>query len=227
MEKSLQDLLNEKLSEKGLNLEGLKSKVGISPRFLDAIFSGSYKNLPALPYVRGYISTLADFLGIEFEELWNSYKDTLGLSRSGILDELPSNRFAIKNINVKFLSIASLVLLIVLYFGVQAFNHFKSVELTLLNFPESSLTISTSTFLILGKTNPEAKVLVDNEEVLVTSDGNFSKELQLNLGINMLKISAKKLFGSEKTLEKEIIYEPPSETVEENFLNNDTININQ
>ncbi len=227
MEKSLQDLLSEKLSEKGLDLARLKSQTGISPRFLDAIFSGDHKNLPALPYVRGYIVTLAKFLDVEFEELWNVYKDTLELRRSGILDELPSNRFAIKTINIKSLSIFSLALLIVLYFGIQAFNHFKSVELTLVNFSDDSLTISTSTFLVLGKTNPEAKVVIDNEEVLVDEDGGFSKKIELNSGINMLRVSAKKLFGSEKVLEREIIYEPALGKLEDKSVNNDKIEINQ
>ncbi|MST04201.1 MAG: helix-turn-helix domain-containing protein [Candidatus Pacebacteria bacterium] len=227
MEKSLQDLLGEKLSEKGLDLARLKSQTGISPRFLDAIFSGDHKNLPALPYVRGYVVTLAKFLGVEFEELWGVYKDTLELRQSGVLDELPRNRFAIKTINIKSLSIFSLVLLIILYFSVQAFNHFKSVELALINFSDNSLTISTSTFLVLGKTNPEAKVLIDNEEVLVDEDGGFSKKIELNSGINMLKVSAKKLFGSEKVLEREIIYEPISDIVEEESINDDKINTNQ
>ncbi len=227
MEKSLQELLSEKLSEKGLDLARLKSQTGISPRFLDAIFSGEYKNLPALPYVRGYIVILAKFLGIEFDELWGFYKDTLQLKRSGVADELPRNRFAIKTLNIKFLALSSLALLIILYFSIQAFNHLKSVELSLLNFPEDTLTISTSTFLILGKTNPEAKVLIDNEEVLVDTDGSFSKKIELNSGINTLKVSAKKLFGSERVIEREIIYEASAQKVEESLLNGDKINTNQ
>ncbi len=207
MGKNISEILIERMEEKGLTLEKLKIQTGISDRFMDALFSGTYDNLPASPYVRGYVLNLARVLGMDGEVLWASYKESLNLRKSGLEDKLPVNRFAIDGKNNKYFVIGAVILLLIVYSGVKIFKNVRELAIEVSNIPDIGLRVSTSTFIILGHVDPAAKLLIDDEEVLVSQGGDFQKKVNLVPGLNSIHFSAKKPLGSETTIVKQVTYE--------------------
>ncbi len=65
--------LKEVREEKGISLEEIAEKTKIQPRFLRAIESGNWEDLPEEVYLRGFLKTYADALGLEGQEFVESY----------------------------------------------------------------------------------------------------------------------------------------------------------
>ncbi|MDD4613877.1 MAG: stalk domain-containing protein [Caldisericia bacterium] len=67
-------------------------------------------------------------------------------------------------------------------------------------------SVSEETVLIEGKTEPEALVTIDDEEVTVKEDGSFSHEVTLEVGENEFVVIAKDLAGNETKKTLTVIY---------------------
>ena len=75
------------------------------------------EDLPAAPYVHGYLIRIAEALGLNGEKMWIEYqKSNETLKRSGKNDELPKNRFESTKINTKIILILVFVMALVVYF---------------------------------------------------------------------------------------------------------------
>ena len=67
----------------------------------------------------------------------------------------------------------------------------KPPELSLTNPSESSLTVDSADFDIIGKTEKSANVTINGKLAAVDDDGNFKLKLQLNAGKNEIEIVVK------------------------------------
>ncbi len=65
--------LKEVREEKGISLEEVAEKTKIQPRFLKAIETGNWEDLPEEVYLRGFLRTYADALGLDGKEFVDSY----------------------------------------------------------------------------------------------------------------------------------------------------------
>lgn len=67
--------LKEARLAKGLTLDDIQEMTKIRKRYLEAIEAGDYKVLPGSFYVRAFIKTYAEAVGIDAEELLNEHRD--------------------------------------------------------------------------------------------------------------------------------------------------------
>jgi hypothetical protein len=170
---------------------------------------GDTKKLPAAPYVRGYLLKIGKILDFDGNELWEAYKKESGIKSSGPEDRLPSNRFAIKSINKKYIVIALIAIAIIGYLIWQAPRFLGKPPLSI-NYPfYATTTTPYSEISIVGKIDPRDKLTINDEEVLVDNDGNFSKNYQLQQDINTtFEIKTKRFLGKETIVVKQVIYQP-------------------
>jgi cytoskeletal protein RodZ len=68
-EKSLGEVLTEAIEAAGLNTDTLSSETMLSRDILSDLINGNYSNLPALPYVRAFLMTIARRLKLDPENL--------------------------------------------------------------------------------------------------------------------------------------------------------------
>lgn len=213
---SFKEYLREYADIKGLNIKKLSDETGIPERYLEALLEGNLEDLPPSPYIRGYIGKLATALEFDKEEMWRLYKkeNSSPENGSGPLDRLPSNRYAIKVINKKFIIIAAIGVLVLSYVGWNINKLLGTARLDLIYPTSENLIVRQPTISIEGKTETNAKLTINDSEIFVDEDGRFEKELSLNTGLNVITISSKKFLGKEVSITRKIIYEP-IEIVEE------------
>lgn len=209
-EKNFHTILKEQIDLKSLNIQKLASATGIQERYLEAMIGGDTEKLPSSPYVRGYVIKLAAYLNLDGEELWSLYRKAHNFKTSGSKDILPQNRFAIKTIskNKIFAAAAAAALLI---YAVTQFNHFVGVPKITITNPETAflLSVAEQNFIVSGIIeNPKDKLLINGEEVVSKNDGYFSKEIQLQPGINNIVFAASRFLGKEISIMRQILYQP-------------------
>ena len=207
-QKSLQETLKAQLDIKGLTKKRLADLTSISERYIDGLIEGNPSKLPSAPYVRGYLIKIAAILNLGEEEVLALYKKEQGVKISGPADKLPHNRFAIKPMNKKFLLAFLLALLAGAYLIKNAGRLIGEPELTVTNPFAQAAIVASPLIKLTGKIDPKDKLLINSEEAAVDSDGSFEKLYNLQIGLNTIEFSAKKILGREAKVVKQIIYQP-------------------
>ena len=207
-QKPINETLKEAVEIKGLSIARLQQLTDIPERYLETIFKGELKKMPAAPYIRGYLYKLSEILGLNGEELWQRYKREAEIFSSGAQDRLPENRFAIKTISKKWIVGGIIGVIILIYLGINAGRLLGKPELTI-NLPISDTTLTNlPNATISGKINPNDILKINSQEIIANKEGEFEKKYNLQLGINNFEISVKKFLGRETKVVKQIIYQP-------------------
>jgi cytoskeletal protein RodZ len=203
------ETIKKAMRAKGVDFKALAEKTDIAPSYIRALLDRSFDHLPATPYVRGYLRSIADVLDVDFDQLWQEFVVEKGTKQSGKDDTLPFNRFASQPINKKTIVIATLVLvaLVLIVPRIAGFLGKPGIEVTAP--PTNQYQSQSSQFLLQGHVdNPRDKVLINADEAIVSSDGTFSKEVYLEEGQNLFTITARRLLGRSTTMTRTIFYTP-------------------
>lgn len=207
--RQLKEIIAEALSQQNFSVKKLVETTNIPENYIKLFLDGQLHKLPPAPYVRGYLTKIAQVLGLDKDELWQVYKNEVKTYSSGPLDRLPSNRFVIKSGGKKILFFGVLGLMVVSYLIWNA-NQLIGVPYLQINNPSENTTIvSYPVFMIDGKTDVSNKLTINNEQIYIDKDGQFKKKYDLQSGLNNFEIVAKKFLGREMKIIKKIIYEEP------------------
>jgi cytoskeletal protein RodZ len=215
-QKTFRETLKDALRAKGISANKLAELTDISPRYIRALIENDAENLPAAPYVRGYLHHIAQTLDMDADALWHQYQHDERLDQSGGKDLLPSNRFARTKTNKKAVGLTIIALIAVAYFVPKIASFFGQPSIVLTNPTTDNQNVATSDFFITGRVdNARDKVLINAEEIVVNPDNTFSKEVLLQNGPNTYTIVVHRFLGKDVTLVRTIILAtttPPIET---------------
>ncbi|MCK9186956.1 MAG: helix-turn-helix domain-containing protein [Candidatus Colwellbacteria bacterium] len=221
-DKKLGDILSEIITEHGITLEKLSDLTNIPKRYLSAIIDNDLKNMPAAPYVRGYLIKISSALDTEPEILLDAYKKA-GLKTSGKEDFLPKNRFIVAKKRKGW--IFAIILGILAIIIMPRINSFLGIPSLDINLPEKIenrdfLETRDQLLAIEGKINPKDSIIINKELVPVDSEGRFTKEVQLDAGLNTFEIKVKRFLGREITVIRKVFYITENLNEENNNINN-------
>jgi cytoskeletal protein RodZ len=206
-EKNLQTIFDEAMKQKNISYEKLAILTNIQEKYIIALQNMDTKNLPAFPYVRGYLKKICGILEINFEELWKEYKKELNYKTSGAFDKLPSNRFTIKKISKKNVAFAVTAIILLIFLILNFNNLFGKPPLTI-TFPSQAISTSSDASINLtGIINPSDKLTINDKEITTDSNGNFQSIYELRPGLNTIKFKVKKMAGPENSEIRQVILE--------------------
>lgn len=200
---------------KGVDLVSLEKSAGISRKYLVALEEGRYQNLPSYIYAKNYlrnyllaigISQVNDYLRL-FEIERNMHKKTtLQISPS-------SHRFSFKKyfnkieITPQRIKLAFITAIILICFGYLGWETKKIVSSPLLavESPENDLVTNKPLVEVKGKTEKEVKLTINDQEIFVDANGDFSDKIFLQDGLNIIKISAIKKYSKSSTTFRKVL----------------------
>ncbi|MEK7568316.1 MAG: helix-turn-helix domain-containing protein [Patescibacteria group bacterium] len=206
--KNLAEIFKEAMDLRGMTVEKLADLSDIPERYLKALESGDFKNLPPSPYARGYLMKIALILNVDGELLWQIYKKENEPKVSGSLDRLPSNRFAFSPSKKKFIVLGIAAFFVIIYFGWRLADFFGTPDLKIFNPAENGVILNSDSIKLSGWANPADKLTINGEETLIKEDGSFEKEFVLEAGSNTIEFKIKRFLGKEKKEIKQVIYQP-------------------
>lgn len=204
----LKSLLSEALELRNVNHEKLAQITGISERYIWAIQNLEVEKLPPSPYVRGYIKKIAEVLRLNHDEIWDLYRKELSHKTSGKYDTLPENRFAIRQLSRKQIFALTLGIIFAFYllFNISRLLGKPNLEIS---WPGQSVTATSENRIILtGTLDQRDKLTINGEEVFIGADGAFTKELLLQLGLNVIEFKAQRFLGRETSETRQVLYQP-------------------
>ena len=199
---SLGELLNKKRQAAGLSLNQLSRRTAIAERYLAAIESDDWLKLPGEVYIINFLRRYAFEVGLDPVRVEKKYEQNKVLFASSSIASLQktlplsSSHFIIVPKFIRNFLIVFLLILLISYIGWQAKDYFTPPQLSIY-YPTDNLIIDVPTITLSGQTDPEVVVMI-NDVLVSVNDGTFSEELDLQPGVNILKITATKKNGPAK-----------------------------
>jgi cytoskeletal protein RodZ len=199
----LGEVLREAREAKGVDLPRVERDTKIRTRYLSALEGGDYRDLPGSVYTKGFLRNYGSYLGLDPEYLIDLYRlETSSASSERPRAALPPRPIARRR--RALVVTPGAVMAILLTIGVGIFIAYLTWEfLTFAGTPELRITQpagdvarhTDSTIVVEGVTAPDSVVrvegAVENPTVTADGDGQFSVELRLRPGPNVIILTAR------------------------------------
>jgi len=209
----LREILDRVAELRGLDLKKISELTDIPIHYLTALANGDFEKLPAAPYVRGYLTKIAEALRIDKDLLLKTYKQEVSfrsLKASGAEDKLPSNRFTFKSSHRKrvLLAVGLTAVLVIAFIIWRADDFLGKPRIEIISPAADNLIVNTPSIKLAGKVNRNDKLTIYGEEILAAEDGTFEKEFFLQPGLNRIEFKVERFLGGETTMVRQVIYQP-------------------
>ena len=206
-------LLGERLKEirerKGVSLEEMANAIKVNKKYLQKIEDDDYENMPSEVYIKGFLKSYSDFLGIKYGSVLAIYQRereiVKNIQKNQIKSEsagkIKKNRLRIPTIVISFRLVAG-SLFVVFVIGVMGYFYREANKLSetprlLISQPIDNSTVDSNSVELIGTTDIGSKVEINGQPVFVDENGGFKEKIGLKEGINNLTIKSKNKFGKE------------------------------
>lgn len=175
-------------------IAAVSQQLRIKPEYIDAIEQSRYTALPSGVFVKNYVQRYVKLLGLNWsivqpllEAELKVYEQTPGIpTQKRYLTKQPLQLMKV----VIALAILFAILALGAYFGLEITNIVEPPNLEVIALP-SRITYADRIITVAGQTDPEAVVSINDQVIPVLPGGQFSQQMSLQPGSNLLKIEAK------------------------------------
>ncbi|MDP1845934.1 MAG: DUF4115 domain-containing protein [Candidatus Moranbacteria bacterium] len=206
---TLGEQLKKIRSEGRITLSEISRETKIPVRYLTMIEESDYDSLPPDVYVKGFLRNYAEYLGVDSKkliELYQREKDIKNnLTKRGDAGSAPKSvrvpRFVI---TPKIITAAAISLVVLggFLFLYKEIGRFAAVPRLAITEPLGDEAIEGNSIDVIGFTDQDAKLTINDQSVLVNDNGEFRESILLQEGLNAITISATNRFG--KNVSKKI-----------------------
>lgn len=204
------NLIRETRLKNNLSKSQLGEMTHIKTSFIEAIENSDWDKLPEPSVVIGFVKSISHFLDIDEGHV-------LALLRREY-NPIPKNekqKSKNKEINKKFIwgpkftFLALIVIILVIILGYLGFQYkkFNSPPKLTINEPVQNQIVKDKV-TVNGQTDPDTTIEINNQPVIVESDGTFTAQIEVSSETKELKIIAKSRSGKETIISRTIEVKP-------------------
>lgn len=201
----LNSLLKEIRLSKKLTVKELSDLLSVDMDLVKVMESSSFSTLLSKKEINKILRKYSKCLNLKFSFLKKILKEE---NYSSFLGNDFINKIYYNVSLVGFLRafiICAVIISLSIYIGIEIKNRYSAPELLVYN--KTNYNTTNSEIIINGRTKENALLEINGENVLVNKDGSFSKEIILNEGLNIIKVTSAKEKGKKTTIIKRIIFE--------------------
>lgn len=203
-------LLKNARLEEGVSLDQIEGATKINKRFLKALENGDYQKLPPPTFIKGFVRNYGEYLGLPVERLLALFRREYSLSSSQALLPKTTARFLSPSLwdlvqNKLFLTATFLLIILFLVFLGRGF---LIPPRLVLDSPVDNFVTSELSVKVAGKTEPEARLTINDQKVTLQEDGRFSVRVQLTAGVNQITVVATNKLGRSQKIPRTITVPP-------------------
>jgi cytoskeletal protein RodZ len=193
-------ILREARVDKLLSLDEVEKHTKIRKELLEALESDNYDKLPPSTFVQGFIDQgkLLAVFRRDYES--SKHPDVVLESLSNPLKE---KKFFLTPSRLLGLVIVLVVVGFFAYLWVE-YRQFVGAPALEVKSPTDQQTVEIPTVVVEGKTDPEAKVTVNNTDVGLDKGGNFKEEIKLSSSVNTVEVISTSKFGQTAKIDRTV-----------------------
>lgn len=197
-------ILKDARLKKGISQKKLGYLTKIKKEFIILLEQNNWDKLPEFPVVSGFVKNIASVLDLSPSQanavLRRDYPPKKSIVNPVVNVE---DRFSWTPKTTFTLAVGFLVITVLGYLGYEYFKFVKPPEI-LITRPKENEIIFSQFVKVEGKTTTDAILTVNNQPIIVDSDGNFSGELEITKDTKELKFVAISRSGKETVIVRKI-----------------------
>lgn len=203
------EILRKARNEKKLMLDDIEKHLRIRKKFLVALEENAWDKLPSLPYIKGFLRSYSDYLGLKSEEIIAIFRRQFSLQeKSGLLPDglaHPMDEPSIR-LTPQLTVVAIISSFLVLFFGYLFLQYkaYTNPPNLIVTKPAEGEILVGDKIQVTGKTDNYAVISVNNQKIAVSQSGEFSTTLSLPPGINSILIESVSKYGKKKSVTRTI-----------------------
>jgi transcriptional regulator with XRE-family HTH domain len=207
-------ILQENREHQELTVEEIAQELNIQQKYIEALEREDLKVLPSAMYVHCFLKLYGKRLALDVQDLIQRY-DTAAGQGQGAEHFAATRQHSGLDYFLRFASVPRLVRFGVLILAMSAFLVYIGFGLSgiiiapPLNVwePSNNIAIDKNFVEVVGQSDPEMVVSVNDRTILSTDDGTFRTIVNLQKGVNIIKIIAKNRHGKETIEYRRLLYE--------------------
>lgn len=202
-------ILKEERERKFYTLLEIEKITKIRKEFLQALEVGEYDKLPPPTFVQGFIKNYGKVLGLNTEKLLAVFRREFSEHKNpprvlaSLRNPVDDRKFRLTPAKVLVSVIFTLVIVFFVYLWFE-YRFLVSAPFLQVDQPADQFNTSNPEVIISGKTDPEAKVSINEQEIAVDQSGKFSQVVKLSNNVNNIVISATSKSGKQATLQRTV-----------------------
>lgn len=196
------------------SIQSLATRLRLPVRYIEALESEDFRQLPGLIYEKHFVERYARVLGLDPEPLVKGWEELRRDTTTPLLQFAPRARwrdFWIGPFFWRSLTIAAVFLIVAGYLGSRFFVMIKPPVLTL-SAPPIDLATTERAIAVSGTTEPGSEVMVNDQPINIKDDGAFNTLIMLEPGPNTIHVVASKRYGRPASVERQVFVATPSPT---------------
>lgn len=185
----------------GISLFKASKDLGIAIKYLEAIENNNPKQLPRTEYFNLFLKKYSQYLKLDYLALQKlAEKQTISVNNK---KDKNNNFFSWFKFN-RWMGVSLLVFVLLTFLLWNINSIFRPPKLEIFS-PLDGAIVFQRQLEIKGKTIKEAEITINNRSILVDVNGNFSALIDLQNGLNLIKISAKKRYSRFSNVEIRVL----------------------
>lgn len=218
--------LGEKLSQHrqalGYSQEKAARAINLNARYIKQLESDSYNSLPADVYTINILKKYANLLNLNPSTVVNEFEKEKRLflkmrkqkTENKITGFKKLVNFFLNPKFLKYLAIAGLSLAIIFYLGISI-NRIVSPPRLTLESPADELKTKEYQIAVKGQSEKEVTLTINNRPLLSDKNGGFELTIDLQKGLNLIKVTAQKKHSKEQTIYRRVVVVDEEEPIKE------------
>ncbi len=202
-------ILKEEREKRLLSLEEIEKATKIRKELLEALEAGQYAKLPPPTFIQGFIKNYGRFLKLDTEKLLAIFRREFseGKHPPRVLETF-SNPVDKKKFRLTpSRALGGVILILIISFFVYLWFEYRFLvggPFLEVKEPVNQFSTSSPVVSVEGRTDPEAKLSINNQEIGVDPSGKFSQEIKLSDDINTIEITAVSKSGQVTKVERTV-----------------------
>ncbi len=203
--KKIGQILKEARLGKNYTLLQLEDITKIRSSFIEKIEKENWDTLPAFPTVLGFVKSLASALSLNEAMAAAVLKRDYPPKKIRIAPKPDlKNKFSWSP-KLTFGIGVSVVLIILSGYLINQYMRFVSPPRLTVESPKEGQTVERGTVTVFGTTDSDAKIVINNQPVEVSSDGKYSVNLDVVTDTHDITVTASSRSGKITTVSRRIV----------------------
>ncbi|MCK5459954.1 helix-turn-helix domain-containing protein [Candidatus Parcubacteria bacterium] len=212
LESALGGILKKERIARCISIDDIEKRTNIQKRYIVFLEKSDYSSLPGKVYVKNFIKNYADFLNLNtryileiFEKEYLFFEKTKD-DKNGIFKnvKISNFRFIVAPKIFRNITIAAVFFLCFCYLSGEAKNISKPPALNIYS-PLNNLVTSEQSIKIIGETDRGSQIFINDKLIIADSEGKFSENINLQIGVNIIKIVVKKKYTRENVVYRKVL----------------------
>lgn len=201
--------------ERRLSLGEISKSTCVQVKYLEYLEEGNYAKLPAEVYVKGFLRNYAIFMGISGQSLLRQYEREQKIQQNINKEDFDKKEMAPIKFSSFVVTPKMIIITVSVLFVFSGFvylyrqvNNFVSTPRLVVLTPADGVNVDGRTVRIAGVAEKNVQLSINDQPILVNENGEFSEDVGLQEGLNVITVVAKNKFekASSQTVSVNAIY---------------------